>query len=229
MGGVSGGCGCCAVRASWPLPRRDRFSRPRCVNRHDALSMSPLVPRSRCSPGPASDARITFDDGERFAADVGLVVIGGGGHSGAAAELCHRRRQAVVGAMKHAWSSYVKHAWGHDELDPQVVAALPPPLFSAPSRASMRCKQAARVAAVHLSGMLGVWLCGLWVRQFLREDTWAAFVRGDPSHAAAPGRAGAARTASAAWAPPSWTLWTPCGSWDWRTSSGPLRTGLPPS
>lgn len=131
VGGVSGGCGCCAVRASWPLPRRDRFSRPRCVNRHDALSMSPLVPRSRCSPGPASDARITFDDGERFAADVGLVVIGGGGHSGAAAELCRRRRQAVVGAMKHAWSSYVKHAWGHDELDPQVVAALPPP-FSLP-------------------------------------------------------------------------------------------------
>ena len=29
-----------------------------------------------------------------------------------------RQRQAVVDAMKHAWGSYVKYAWGHDELDP---------------------------------------------------------------------------------------------------------------
>ena len=30
----------------------------------------------------------------------------------------HRRQQAVVGAMRHAWDGYVKYAWGHDELDP---------------------------------------------------------------------------------------------------------------
>lgn len=29
-----------------------------------------------------------------------------------------RRREKVVGAMKHAWGAYVKAAWGHDELDP---------------------------------------------------------------------------------------------------------------
>ena len=29
-----------------------------------------------------------------------------------------RQRQAVVGAMQHAWGSYVQYAWGHDELDP---------------------------------------------------------------------------------------------------------------
>lgn len=31
-----------------------------------------------------------------------------------------RQRQAVVGAMKHAWGSYVKYAWGRDELDPMM-------------------------------------------------------------------------------------------------------------
>lgn len=32
----------------------------------------------------------------------------------------HRQRQAVVGAMRHAWGSYVMYAWGHDELDPAL-------------------------------------------------------------------------------------------------------------
>lgn len=30
----------------------------------------------------------------------------------------YRQREAVVDAMRHAWSSYVTYAWGHDELDP---------------------------------------------------------------------------------------------------------------
>ena len=29
-----------------------------------------------------------------------------------------RRREEVVDAMRHAWSGYEQHAWGHDELCP---------------------------------------------------------------------------------------------------------------
>eukprot|EP00208_Stichococcus_sp_RCC1054_P002855 CAMPEP_0206140740 /NCGR_PEP_ID=MMETSP1473-20131121/10503_1 /ASSEMBLY_ACC=CAM_ASM_001109 /TAXON_ID=1461547 /ORGANISM="Stichococcus sp, Strain RCC1054" /LENGTH=567 /DNA_ID=CAMNT_0053535003 /DNA_START=347 /DNA_END=2050 /DNA_ORIENTATION=+ len=66
-------------------------------------------------------ADVTKDTTAEKDASAGSTVAATGKSESANDADWERRKQAVVGAMKHAWGSYVEYAWGHDELNPQAM------------------------------------------------------------------------------------------------------------